>query len=423
MKSKSNEYQNKFITMSKHTITVIITILISISSFAQQGINYKAILKDTNGNVIADTTILLNFIITQIPEPGVTGTIVYHEIHTYTTNADGLVILNIGEGDPATSEIFTDIDWSIGQHFLQTLISYDGNEIVFEPTPFQAVPYAKYAETAGNVNGLEAIDEGNGIGWRLKGRNTDYHDTLGENAIDLSYSPFTSSPRGATGSNSIVMGRRTLASGDYSTAIGNGASASGTNSVAMGHLTTAPGDNEVAIGVYNTLYDPVTLPSSNSVNPNRIFVIGNGRPTLAGPNARSDAFIVRGTGTIEAPSFSISEINTLGDKALITKEYADDSYLNSSSNLIPIAYGTIESNGNVLSGTDNFTASLNADVLIISVNNESISVNGNSCLITPYSTAFRTSSIIMSGGDIDVRIFDSSGNLNPTTFQFVIYKL
>lgn len=92
-------------------------------------------------------------------------------------------------------------------------------------------------------------------------------------------------------------------------------------------------------------------------------------------------------------------------------------------NMVPIAYGTVESNGNILTGTGNFTASVSGSVFTVCVNGETLNQNNTVCSISPFSTASRNSSIIISGGNLNVRIFNSSGSLTPTTFQFVIYKL
>jgi hypothetical protein len=99
-------------------------------------------------------------------------------------------------------------------------------------------------------------------------------------------------------------------------------------------------------------------------------------------------------------------------------------------NLVPLAYGIVESTGNVLSGTGNFTAFLSGNVFIIDVNGtESLSYNNTVSIITPISTSARTSTTILSDGngdsdvDLNVRIFNASGTQVTTTFQFVIYKL
>ncbi len=128
--------------VSKKLITFIIAITISITCFAQQGINYKAVLKDTNGNLLAGTFMNVQFTIHQSTS---TGTIVYQEDYNYTTNANGLLILNIGSDTSPSIGVFEDIDWSADLHFLQTTITYSGGTINFDTTEFMAVPYALYA--------------------------------------------------------------------------------------------------------------------------------------------------------------------------------------------------------------------------------------------------------------------------------------
>jgi len=191
----------------------------------------------------------------------------------------------------------------------------------------------------------------------------------------------------ATGFASTAMGNATESRGNHSTALGINTLAVGANSVAIGNNIVASASNSLALGIYN------------SEDSNALLMVGNGSA-----NGSSTAFKVLNNG------------DTVFDGEI-------QNTVTGNANLVPIAYGTVEYNANVRSGTGNFTASLSAGVLSISVNGQTMTVDNSSCIITPYSTSFRTSSLIMSGGDIQVRIFDNSGNLNPTTFQFTIYKL
>lgn len=229
----------------KTKITLLVALLISISSFAQQGINYKAIVKDGSGNVIANDLIVVQF---TILETSSTGTIVYKELHTPTTDANGLVIVNIGEGTPL-SGVYGDIDWGADIQFLKTEINTEGSLVDMGTTEFKAVPYALNAK---NVTGLEGIDEGNGIGRRLIGRDPEKHGDLGMDALDLSISNLISTTHGATGQWAVAMGIETTASGLISTAFGDSSIASGIGSTAMGGLTTASAQGSTAIGVQTT---------------------------------------------------------------------------------------------------------------------------------------------------------------------------
>ncbi len=245
----------------KNRIIVLITLLISISSFAQQGINYKALLKDNDGNVLANQDITVRFI---IEKPN--GSSEYIEAHETTSDANGVFILNIGEGNPGQFHDFDTIDWGDEVYNLEVAIRIepDGSLIVFDEIPFKTVPYAKHAkhaetaavaQTANNVTGLEQITENDGTqnntGWRLIGATPENYGSIGENAVDLSNSTNESSPRGATGESSVALGTNTTASGKYSTAIGVGASASGIYSTALGVGTKSESFASVAIGRNN----------------------------------------------------------------------------------------------------------------------------------------------------------------------------
>jgi hypothetical protein len=310
-------------------VTLVLLMLFCITIFAQEGINYKAIIKDGGGNVVASTAITVQFIIYQ--GVGETNN-VYQETHTPTTDANGIIIINIGEG--TTSSVFATIDWASEDHFLNTQIDTGAGLTDMGTTAFKAVPYALSAKTAENVTGLEyrdetddAIDNG---GLAKIGRNADRYGNLGLNAVDLSFSSNTSATRGATGEKATALGGDTTASESYSTAMGDRTNASGYASTAMNLETIASGDastamglgtqanavNSLAIGRFNIGGGNAGLPVA--IDP--LFEVGNGDGLV-----RSNALTVLNNGTITAPSFDIAEITE--DKALITKEYADANYV------------------------------------------------------------------------------------------------
>ncbi|MFL0354733.1 tail fiber domain-containing protein [Xanthomarina sp. GH4-25] len=229
----------------KAYITVFIILFSLLSSFAQQNINYKAIIKDDSGNVIANDLIVVQFIIQQ----GAAQTNVYQESHTVTTDANGLIIVNIGEG--TTSNVFADIDWASDDHFLNVQVNTGDGLTDLGTTQFMHVPYAIQAEKAANVTGLEAIDEGNGNGWRLIDSNPDNFGSIGEYAIDLSRQPIESNVRGATGRSSVAFGVSSEASGSYSFSTGQFNIASGTSSTAFGASNDANGNFSTAFGLNN----------------------------------------------------------------------------------------------------------------------------------------------------------------------------
>ncbi|WP_179320305.1 tail fiber domain-containing protein [Winogradskyella helgolandensis] len=149
----------------KTKIILLITILISISTFAQQGINYKAVIKDDLGNVVANDLIQIEFSILE----GVAQTNVYKETHSSTTDANGIVIVNIGEGTPI-SGTFSDINWGSDSHFFNVQVNTGLGLVDMGTTEFKTVPYAINALTSAdgywkkNENDLYYSDGTIGIG-------------------------------------------------------------------------------------------------------------------------------------------------------------------------------------------------------------------------------------------------------------------
>jgi hypothetical protein len=122
-------------------ITLACLLLFCITSFAQQGINYKALIKDGSGVIVSSTAIDVTFTILDV------AVNVYEETHAPTTDANGIVILNIGEGAPVTGD-FSTIDWSSNNHFLKVQIDTGSGLQDMGATAFKTVPYAMQSKTA-----------------------------------------------------------------------------------------------------------------------------------------------------------------------------------------------------------------------------------------------------------------------------------
>ena len=223
----------------KNSYLSILALLISAVCIAQQGINYKALIKDSNGDVVANQTVTVQFSILE------NVTSVYQETQNPTSDANGIIVVNIGEGTVDSGD-FSIIDWDSDDYFLNVEVDIGAGLVDLGTTQFMAVPYAL---NAANVTGLETLNEGNGVGWRLKGKDPAKYDNVGENAVDLSTSYYNVSFYGASGNHAIAMGRNTRASGDRATAMGSNTRASGDGATTMGLSTEASGLNATAMGV------------------------------------------------------------------------------------------------------------------------------------------------------------------------------
>jgi len=122
----------------KTKLCMLFTLLFSIVTIAQNGINYKAVVKDGSGNIIANDLISVQF---TVIETSAVGTTVYQESHTPTTDNNGVIVVNIGEGTPL-SGTFENIDWANDLHFLNVQVNTGSGLVDLGTTEFKDVPYA-----------------------------------------------------------------------------------------------------------------------------------------------------------------------------------------------------------------------------------------------------------------------------------------
>ena len=130
--------------MKKQQLLSLLLVLAGLFLQAQnKGFNYKALITDNN-TALANQSIDVRF---TILENGTT--IVYEETQTTTSNESGIIMLNVGEGTATTGD-FSTINWE-NEQFLKVEINTGNGFVDFGTTAFKYVPYAKYADKAGNV--------------------------------------------------------------------------------------------------------------------------------------------------------------------------------------------------------------------------------------------------------------------------------
>jgi uncharacterized protein (TIGR02145 family) len=127
----------------KQLITFLF-LAISAVVFAQapQSIPYQAVVRNTDGSTMANAAVTITF---KIHDNNATGTVVYEETHTTTTNAQGLVSLNVGGGTTVTGT-FSGIQWGAGSKFLHVLMNAGNGIVDLGTQQMMSVPYALYAE-------------------------------------------------------------------------------------------------------------------------------------------------------------------------------------------------------------------------------------------------------------------------------------
>ena len=92
----------------KKLYTFLAAILLTATTFAQapEKMSYQAVVRDSGGDLVTTQAVGMQISILQTTA---TGTAVYTETQTPTTNINGLVTLEIGTG--TSTDDFTTIDW------------------------------------------------------------------------------------------------------------------------------------------------------------------------------------------------------------------------------------------------------------------------------------------------------------------------
>ena len=129
----------------KKLIFSFLFLLASTALWAQvpQQISYQSVIRDGNNKVIAASTVGIKISLLQ---GSATGAAVYVETHRKTTNANGLVSLEIGTGT-VLSGSFASINWANGPYLIKTETDPTGGTNYSAPGVFamNSVPYALYA--------------------------------------------------------------------------------------------------------------------------------------------------------------------------------------------------------------------------------------------------------------------------------------
>lgn len=167
------------------TIYSLLFTFACLTSFSQapQSVSYQGIARDASGNAYASQSISLRLSILQ---GGVSGTNVYQEIHNTTTNTHGLFVLQMGNGT-VQSGSFSNIDWGNSTYFVQTEMDETGgsNYQLLGTSQILSVPYALYAENAGNLQDNDSTNELNTT-MVVNGTNLELTDGGGTLTADLS---------------------------------------------------------------------------------------------------------------------------------------------------------------------------------------------------------------------------------------------
>ena len=125
----------------KKIITFLAILFLTANLFAQapQKMSYQAVIRDGSSVLVTNHAVTVKVTILQ------GSTSVYTEIHSTSTNANGLVVLEIGSITPIN------LDWSAGPYYIKTETDPTGgtNYTIVTTNELLSVPYAMYSANGG----------------------------------------------------------------------------------------------------------------------------------------------------------------------------------------------------------------------------------------------------------------------------------
>ena len=132
----------------KNIFIMIIAVLIASSAWAQspEKMSYQAVVRDAGDALVTSSLIGMQISILQ---GSVSGTAVYVETQAPTSNANGLVSIEIGGGTVVSGD-FSTIDWANGPYFVKTETDPTGGATytITGTSQLLSVPYALHATYA-----------------------------------------------------------------------------------------------------------------------------------------------------------------------------------------------------------------------------------------------------------------------------------
>ncbi len=136
---------------------------LTVTALAQSppGINYQGVARNIDGKPLVSKDITIRISILKGAE---NGEVEYSEIHSLKTNAFGLFTLVIGDGAALKGD-FRFVSWALGNKWLRVDMDADGGSSfqVVGSQEFMSVPYAFYAQYAGNGGNGTTLTAGPGI--------------------------------------------------------------------------------------------------------------------------------------------------------------------------------------------------------------------------------------------------------------------
>ncbi len=185
----------------KRVIFTLANLIIVILLFAQapEKMNYQAVVRNSAGELVVNKPVSVFLGIQKKSETATIPMTVYQEKHQVTTNANGLITLQIGAGTtsfPYHVLSFSQIKWEEGPMYIKAMFDPTGgtNYTITSESQLLSVPYALYAKSAGQSTENSVLGEMkyfNGTEWITITPDIDGKVLTLENKIPVWKSPFS----------------------------------------------------------------------------------------------------------------------------------------------------------------------------------------------------------------------------------------
>ncbi len=162
--------------------------------------SYQAVVRNASNSLVVNAPVGVRVSVLQ---GTATGSPVYVETHTVTTNVNGLVTLQIGAGNATMGSLAT-VNWGEGPYFLKSEIDPNGGTdyTIVSSQQLMSVPYALYASEAGNVPVFAVTPTDSGYVLTLTPAEGPAQTYILRNGVDGAQGPQgPAGPQGAAGVN------------------------------------------------------------------------------------------------------------------------------------------------------------------------------------------------------------------------------
>jgi hypothetical protein len=147
----------------KHYV-LLASVILAFTAKAQspEKFSYQSVVRDAGNKLLVNAPVGMQI---KIRQGSTTGTVVYQETHSLSSNSNGLVTAVIG-GGTVVSGTFSGINWALGPYFIEVGLDPAGGTTysLLTTTQLLSVPYALYAANAGNAaNAAKPVQAGQGL--------------------------------------------------------------------------------------------------------------------------------------------------------------------------------------------------------------------------------------------------------------------